>query len=375
MLIELGYALKVLGPDRVVMVMNKNFGEPSLLPFDLRMRRVLTYSAQVNAEDRSLDRNALAHQLETAIKLIVSNSLTLNFDQSSPMDEVINSINSIKPNVASLVRDAMGVIIDELALIAPNVSEENELDELVVEAIDKSTIIVNEFSRMTSAIAQMNSYDGAIALYKSFQRILDRYEHPRGFSGFPKADCDFFKFVGHEMFVCFISQLILEKRWDIISDILREEIFLENNYKGVPDTFPYTFISQEVPLLRYRKNRLALKGRSVRADILNLRHSDDNPVANVKMNRFVEADLFLFLRSEKWYAESALYLTQIPSYLFEAKSKSFANQLLRPLALESVEEFRELLTKRFENLKRDFGARWYLHRIEGKFDPDTVGSR
>ena len=292
------------------------------------------------------------------------------------MDEVINSINSLKPNVASLVRDAMGIIIDELALIAPNVSEENELDELVVEAIDKSTLIVNEFSRMTSAIAQMNSYDGAIALYKSFQRILDRYEHPRGFSGFSKADCDFFKFIGHEMFVCFISHLILDKRWEIISGILSEEIFVENNYKGMPDTVPYTYISQEVNSLRYRNNRLGLERLSVRADLLSTRHSDDdNPVAGIKMNQFVEADLFLFLRSEKWYAEGVLHLAQLPSYLFEAKSKNFANQLLRPLAVESVEDLRELLTERLDKLKREFGTTWYSRRIEGKFRPDTVGSR
>ena len=42
-LIELGYAMKTLRLDRIIMVMNSIFGSPELLPFDLRMRRVITY--------------------------------------------------------------------------------------------------------------------------------------------------------------------------------------------------------------------------------------------------------------------------------------------------------------------------------------------
>lgn len=45
-LIELGYAIKVLGWSRLIMIMNTEFGKPSILPFDLRGRRVCTYSAK-----------------------------------------------------------------------------------------------------------------------------------------------------------------------------------------------------------------------------------------------------------------------------------------------------------------------------------------
>src|SRR6185503_1535671 len=51
-LLELGYALKALGPNRVVMVLNTNFGGPELLPFDLRMRRAVTYDMAEQSDDR-----------------------------------------------------------------------------------------------------------------------------------------------------------------------------------------------------------------------------------------------------------------------------------------------------------------------------------
>lgn len=43
-LVELGYAASQLGWDRVVLVQNIAFGGPEMLPFDLRSRRLLTYS-------------------------------------------------------------------------------------------------------------------------------------------------------------------------------------------------------------------------------------------------------------------------------------------------------------------------------------------
>src|SRR6185503_18585788 len=44
-LIELGFALRALGPERVVLVMNSNYGTLDKLPFDLKQRRVVVYSA------------------------------------------------------------------------------------------------------------------------------------------------------------------------------------------------------------------------------------------------------------------------------------------------------------------------------------------
>ena len=43
-LVELGFAIARLGWDRIVMVMNTAFGEPTSLPFDLRGHRIVAYS-------------------------------------------------------------------------------------------------------------------------------------------------------------------------------------------------------------------------------------------------------------------------------------------------------------------------------------------
>lgn len=69
-LLELGYAIKVLGWERIIMVMNTEFGGPAELPFDLRSRRITTYAVAEDAEEKAPARNSLRKTLVAALKLI-----------------------------------------------------------------------------------------------------------------------------------------------------------------------------------------------------------------------------------------------------------------------------------------------------------------
>lgn len=70
-LIELGYALKTVGASRIIMVMNTVFGGPELLPFDLRMKRVVTYAMAEEAEDRATERRKLEAVLTKGLRTIL----------------------------------------------------------------------------------------------------------------------------------------------------------------------------------------------------------------------------------------------------------------------------------------------------------------
>jgi hypothetical protein len=70
-LIELGYAIKVLGFDKIIMVMNTAFGRPELLPFDLRQRRVVTYDMPKENEERARVRRELETILEDGLRAVL----------------------------------------------------------------------------------------------------------------------------------------------------------------------------------------------------------------------------------------------------------------------------------------------------------------
>jgi hypothetical protein len=69
-LVELGYALYALGPARLLLVLNTAYGEPEQLPFDLRMRRTLSYRMPENVFGRSGERKKLARDFEVALRAI-----------------------------------------------------------------------------------------------------------------------------------------------------------------------------------------------------------------------------------------------------------------------------------------------------------------
>ncbi len=69
-LVELGYALKALGENRLILILNSAYGEVEKLPFDLRSRRVLTYFTPAITNDRATERRKLEVSLEQAIRAI-----------------------------------------------------------------------------------------------------------------------------------------------------------------------------------------------------------------------------------------------------------------------------------------------------------------
>lgn len=66
-LVELGYALGVLGDARIILVANTAYGDIKELPFDLRMRRTVPYCAIEGAEDIAPVRNDLQIKLRVAL--------------------------------------------------------------------------------------------------------------------------------------------------------------------------------------------------------------------------------------------------------------------------------------------------------------------
>lgn len=69
-LIELGYAISVLGWERIIMVFNKKFGNfETELPFDLEKRRVTSFA--INDKNDSNGKGNLTAVLQEAIKAIL----------------------------------------------------------------------------------------------------------------------------------------------------------------------------------------------------------------------------------------------------------------------------------------------------------------
>lgn len=387
-LVELGYAMKGLGTGKYLLVMNTAYGVPEQLPFDLRIKRVITYRMDEKTPDRAPERKVLEGKLEEALRAVIAVCEATPAGPQTPtvVDQLKSAIEKGQPNQAQMTRKYMEELITHIVSLAPEFSRKEERDDLLVRAIESAKPLIAEFCGVSELVAAMNTVPAAQGIYRGFGKLLENYNTPAGFSGHSvDSDFDFFKFMGHEMFVTFVALLIKEERWDMLAELLDEDMIVANARGGRTGAVSFNYVSKHVRLLDDRNKRLGLTRASLHADLLNGLHRDTNIGGYLSAEEFIEADYFLFLRSViqgetasrlEWRPWSALYLDRPPQFLLKAVRNKYAEKLLRPLRLSTVELLRERLAERSALLGGVFASRDpdYENPLRD-FDAASVGSR
>lgn len=382
-LLELGYAMKTLGLDRIIMVMNTAYGNPELLPFDLRMRRVVTYEIKENEIEKADQRKKLASIFESGIRAIITDleDKIVTIPQPKPIyEQVLQAVLSSQKNQVLLTKEYMKFLRDQLIAIAPDfpgTNQKEEPDEILFQSITKTEQLVLDFSKLSEAIAMTNSEESAITMLKSFDLILERYDYtPPKFSGsFQETQHQFFKFMGHELFVIFTSFLIREGHWELLTNILEEGTIIRRNPYRAPELVSYQYISQYIRLFEYRKQRLKLNRMSIHADILHERHTNGELGEVCPIQQFVTADFFLYLPKDcNWKPWSTLYMYEnFPQFIVEAKRKKYAEKLLKPARVNDLNELKQLITEKNSNLHRFWSSGFWDSSLDS-FDLNSIGS-
>lgn len=392
-LLELGYALKMLGDKQIILVLNDAYGMPELLPFDLRMRRVIRYH-MAKEHDRAFERKRLEEMLTDALRASLSMIDTpLPGEVIQPVsqaEQTRTAIETNRPDQDSLVRKFMDDVVNHIDLMTPNFMGDDP-DEQLIRSLEESTEIVWEFSQLAEIIAQKKAVEAGRALYKGFGGVLDLYTFPpppRGLQ-YKTYDHDFAKFLGHELFVIFFSFLLREERWEFMADLLEEDLYARKADFERPDLVSFSYLSVLLDSLdKVRKYRLKLNRLSPRADLLNERHTIGDLAKIVPIQHFAEADYFLFVRAQihvaedpqwpLWMPWSSIYLRQTPHFLQRAKRAKYAQQLLLPLGVEDISTLRSRLVERAGSLEKAWKTEPYRmgfwdNSLAG-FDFNNIGS-
>ncbi len=383
-LIELGYALKTLGHERIILVFNKSFGKIEELPFDLRTRRILLYEMPENIKERALERKRLEGQLEEAIRVaLVAVPEVEPITRSIP---AVNAIENAEPNRRIVLRRNLDELLKKFDDTEPKKHRDGGTADELIAGIEKTQEIVAEFSKIAETIAVINDFDSAIDLYRWFGKIFDRYTLPDDYNGrHSNADQDFFKFIGHEMFVTFIAFLMREQRWDTLAKILEETISTRIPNRG-NENVDWEYASEHLSLLldeSTKRRRMSLHG-----DLLKQRHTPGGGLAAIlPLQDFMDADFFMFLLSRTvkdgtgfdlryWRAWSCLSLRNVPTFIRNSERTRFAEGIAKALNINSVADFKKLLAERgpeLANLFRNSGGFWdYPIR---QADIDKIGTR
>ena len=381
-LVELGYAIGLLGWERIILVMNSAYGAVESLPFDLRMHRVTSYYLS-NGEDKSVVRKELERNLTAALRGILSKTdaaLALSPELPSIAEQAIEAIENCQPNAPVLTRKYLAWLVEELDSLFPDYKQDR-LDILLTAPDDPTQFLVSDFARFSEAIAVTSNFEIAKIVYEGFAPILERYEYPRDHNGLiDKSVHDFYRFLGHELFVSFFAPFISNNRWEIIPKLLIIEWEISNAYGFKSDIMAFTYVSKPCQKFNSIKQRENLDRISLHADVLNKRHSAEILVKTIPAKAFIEADFFLYLSiphsqlgMRGWYPWSTVYLNRVPSYLTKSASNVFAQQLLSPLNVTNINTMRDRILERTSDLEKFNGHYW--ENILEEFNPQSIASR
>lgn len=104
-LIELGYASKVLGWDKIICIFNTDFGSINDLPFDIKFRRTLFYS--LKGKIKTEEKKHIIEAIKSNIKSFDSNEfVSINEVGSYLIFESSKFHNQFESNIKSIFQDS-----------------------------------------------------------------------------------------------------------------------------------------------------------------------------------------------------------------------------------------------------------------------------
>jgi hypothetical protein len=383
-LIELGFGLKALGANRIVLVMNTQYGGPGTLPFDLRQKRVITYSIAETEAKKASSRKALAESLSRAIKAILLE--ILESEANSPKPQLLSvqaseSISAGRPDQGRHITNFMRQLAERLKHLDPH-QEPGIADDNLVQAIGKTVPLVQEFERVTDTVSAMNSQDGARALCKGFEYLLTLCYLPKNSSrSYKESDFDLFRFVANELVITLTAYLMRDERWTILDNVLQQPFHIPN----APGASLLSFrdVSYQIVLLdQIRTQRLMIEGRkriSIHADILKERHDGGLLSGELTWEEFLDADMLLFLKSFggqnrdlfHWWPPTAIYLgSHVPRYLAEATTVPGAIHLAGILGVTNA-GVRTYVTEALAFLRKGLSQMGSFQHLWG-FEPGKI---
>jgi len=359
---ELGYAVARLGWDRIVLVVNEEFGEVEKLPFDMEKRRAIPYVAREGEEDRSEVRKALVGRLAANVEAIAKRQPIVT--RLTPADTAIEAIENQLPARRARIRDFWKWMIDELQKIEPDLRSSepsgvqlNTHIQSLKDSVGNSGPVIQAWSRVCEAIAFADDSESAEALSRGFVKVLEEYDHKPGFSGaFNETWFDFWRFIGHELFTTWMACLLREERWSLVDETLSRTFFWEQHRtKTNRGNVSFDEFSDFVRLFGVESSRA--KRLSYHADLLAQRYGPQGIGSSITFEEFIDADFFLFLAAEfrvdaasngwmHWRPWSVLYMKHQPRFLTEASSHRIASGVKKALGESDTEAVRVLIRDR-----------------------------
>lgn len=351
-LVELGYAMKRLGRSKIILVMNTAMGSPDKLPFDLKMLRVVTYSA--TAETLVDARSGLRSVFQTAFETILSQATSYGNEE---VDKLKSLMYEGKPGRLPSARHFSENIFKRLESKKPNyenIPDGQFPDDVLISSLDKTKEIVDEYASVVAEAAICGDLEAYYELGRIFELIADKYFVAPVNVIVDEKETDYYKTLAYEIYLLYLAPLVREGNYSLIKSVIEKPFKVTKNYDGKPDEVFFDFLAVGSRLLGNRQQRLHLV--SALADWVHSRREEGSVAGtNITWRTITDTDQLLHIvctsrkKPDKffrpvWPPRCAIYDHYAkPSFVLSARRKNEVQKLVQFFNLKTVEELQNLI--------------------------------
>lgn len=360
-LLELGYALRQHGWERVLLVFNECFGTLSDLPFDLRGRRVVVYSSAPEDTDRATPRRLLQDRFEAELRTMVSQ--IVHAEVKSPLRDAIEGIEQERKNRVALVRTAFANVISRLRNVAPDLAKNTVDSAVFMTALREATPAIADFAQIAAAAASVDDRESTLELVRRLELVAVEYHNPAGFSGtYWEGQFDYWRQVGYELVLGLIAVLLREHRLETLGEVLKMRLHIPNSPRRGSDQVLIHYLNPRGALHQDAWGRAQLgdgsRYISPIGQLVKERYEGQPIAETVTWPEMQAADLFLAIWTlglpqksgevfgPDWIPYVAILLTEPPRFLIDAIRVGHARRLAAALGVASPEALRQLYVDR-----------------------------
>jgi len=347
-LIETGYALRVLGRDRVILAFNTHFGViPNDLPFNLRQTSICGYGADPESMDLPQSKKALTSMFKAKLRDIIS----VFKPAPPPLDAKTQALHAIQSGSRSRKKLVESYFTDILARAANFAIQGRQAPDAFLKSLDRALDTLHPVFEVIDTIAEQDDAESLNVCIKGFSHLLNVIWQNRTYDG----TTDLPKLLGYIVYCYIAAAFIKEGNFATLAGFLEEQISVRL-ISGEPHTFNYGEFSRDISSLK------ELDGRGyygpVGEVVQRLCKAKQLPLT---AEAYVEADTLLWLRSEllkdaSWFPRACQLLHSFPpELLLQARSKKVAARLAPLLGLETLEGSGARIQGAFADLYKQLG--------------------
>jgi len=338
---ELGYAAGKLTDEATVVLLNKDLGDKTLLPFDIAQNRVVDFSIKGDKKGVELEKT-----LEEILKEHLSDIKTKNelVEAESAKDKLTDAIENNKP-ARRLAETYFTHLYDEINKIYPGRykygGDANEYTASVIEAYEKALPLVQEFFDIVSMAAEYKNEDVLVSACKKLEDLSRYFEPlPEDVGGLSEISKEYHGLLVYELLSLMIGCVAKENWWTFLPKLTSIKFKRPNKQDKPIGLHRLYHFPQAVSNYIKANNNL----RYLSAMIEN-RHSANDDT----FQAYIDGSLLMWflVDSPAWMlyllADDDYSSHYQPNFIKQFKEKSYIEILTQASAFKTVEGFKDHL--------------------------------